>query len=244
MADRFPSLEEFDTAQIEVSGVSSFGAASENDFLSREKALLGDDANQFTTQDDSVAFMPEGDDDLLGGRDPISESGGGGDEELSAFESSFPAIDVRNNNIAPIETITETQLPFNQQSLREEVDEPDVIKKWREQRDVLLSERAARSEERKQETIKAAQQNIDEFYENYNTKKEKGIAQTRREAEEFLAAREDTSAGGTSWERIAKLVDLSGKGVKGGASGTDKARFRDLLISLKKDPNAPGASGY
>lgn len=41
--------------------------------------------------------MPEGDDDLLGGRDPISESGGGGDEELSAFESSFPAIDVRNN---------------------------------------------------------------------------------------------------------------------------------------------------
>ncbi|RKF63383.1 Clathrin light chain [Erysiphe neolycopersici] len=244
MADRFPSLEEFDTAQIEVPGVSSFGTASETDFLSREKALLGDDANLFTTQDDSVAFMPEGDGDLLGGRDPILESGDGGDEELSAFESSFPAIDVRNNNITPIETITDTQLSFNKLSLSEEIDEPEIIKKWREERYLLLSERAARSEERKQETIKAAQQNIDEFYENYNTKKEKSIAQTRREAEEFLAAREDTSAGGTSWERIAKLVDLSGKGVKGGASGTDKARFRDLLISLKKDPNAPGASGY
>lgn len=84
-------------AQIEVPGVSSFGTASENDFLSREKALLGDDANLFTTQDDSVAFMPEGDDNLLGGKDLISESGAGGDEELSAFESSFPAIDVRNN---------------------------------------------------------------------------------------------------------------------------------------------------
>lgn len=39
------------------------------------------------------------------------------------------------------------------------------------------------------------------------------------------------------------MVDLSGKGVKGGASGTGKERFRELLISLKKDSNAPGASG-
>lgn len=69
------------------------------------------------------------------------------------------------------------------------------------------------------------------------------IAQTRREAEEFLKNREDTSSGGTSWERIAKLVDLSGKGAKGGASGTGKERFRELLIGLKKDEKAPGASG-
>lgn len=55
--------------------------------------------------------------------------------------------------------------------------------------------------------------------------------------------REDTSAGGTSWERIAKLVDLSGKGAKGGASGTGKERFRELLTTLKKDEKAPGAAG-
>lgn len=59
-----------------------------------------------------------------------------------------------------------------------------------------------------------------------------------------MESREDTSAGGTSWERIAKLVDLSGKGTKGGASGTDKAKFRELLMSLKKDEKAPGATGY
>jgi hypothetical protein len=58
-----------------------------------------------------------------------------------------------------------------------------------------------------------------------------------------LANRENTSAGGTSWERIAKLVDLSGKGAKGGASGTGKERFRELLTGLRKDENAPGASG-
>ena len=69
------------------------------------------------------------------------------------------------------------------------------------------------------------------------------MAQTRKEAEEFMAGREDTSSGGTSWERIAKLVDLSGKGSKGGAAGTGKERFRELLVGLKKDEKAPGAGG-
>jgi hypothetical protein len=59
-----------------------------------------------------------------------------------------------------------------------------------------------------------------------------------------LEKREDTSAGGTSWERIAKLVDLSGKGARGGASGSEKAKFRELLMSLRKDEKAPGSTGY
>ena len=122
--------------------------------------------------------------------------------------------------------------------------EPEVITQWRERRDLGLSERAEKSTARQNETIKSAQQNIDDFYENYNAKKEKAIAATRRDAEEFLAKREDTAAGGTSWERIAKLVDLSGKGVRGGASGTGKERFRELLLSLRKDEKAPGATGY
>ena len=92
------------------------------------------------------------------------------------------------------------------------------------------------------------------------------MAKYRKDAEEFLAKREDTSSGGTSWERISKLVDLSGKGAKGmycffsfayrelwvyandrwigGAAGGGKEKFKQLLVDLKKDPNAPGASGY
>jgi len=49
-----------------------------------------------------------------------------------------------------------------------------------------------------------------------------------REAEEFLASRENTSAGGTAWERIAKLVDLSDKGARAGKS--DKTRFREYVV--------------
>jgi hypothetical protein len=145
--------------------------------------------------------------------------------------------------MAPGVAITASSYPQYPDTFSEEP-EPEIIRQWRERRDLALQEREERSEQKKAETIKEAQRNIDDFYENYNTKKEKMIAQTRREAEEFLATREDTSAGGTSWERIAKLVDLSGKGVQGGASGTGKERFRDLLMSLRKDERAPGAAGY
>ena len=54
---------------------------SADDFLAREKALLGDDANQFATGDDSAAFADDG--DLLGG---------GGHNTESTFESQFPDL--------------------------------------------------------------------------------------------------------------------------------------------------------
>ena len=119
-----------------------------------------------------------------------------------------------------------------------------MIKEWRERRDNQNAKRAEQFAAQREETIKEAQTNIDDFYENYNTKKEKGIAQTRKEAEEFVANREDTVSGGTSWDRIAKLVDVSGKGSKGGASGSGKERFREMLLGLRKDEKAPGATGY
>jgi hypothetical protein len=124
-----------------------------------------------------------------------------------------------------------------------EEDEPEVIKEWRESRDAANTKRAQQFARQREETIKEARQNIDDFYDNYNVKKEKGIAQTRKEAEQFLANREDTVSGGTSWERIAKLVDTSGKGAKGGAAGSGKEKFREMLVSLKKDEKAPGAQG-
>lgn len=245
MAERFPSLEEFDSgAQTEPKGDSGFdldftSPTGGDDFLSREKQVLGDDANLFASGNDSAAFVEAGDDDLLGN----SIRGQTGGEEITEFESSFPDISNQNENVAPGGTITNTSQYQSYASYEEEA-EPPVITEWRERRDAALAARAEKSERKKAETIKAAQQNIDDFYENYNSKKEKTIAQTRREAEEFLASRQDTSSGGTSWERIAKLVDLSGKGAKGGASGTGKERFRELLISLKKDEKAPGAAGY
>jgi len=148
--------------------------------------------------------------------------------------------------MAPGGTVTgiPTATSYPPPVFEEPEDEPEVIKEWRAKRDAQIARRDELSAQKRDDTIKKAQQDIDDFYDEYNNKKEKGLAQTKREAEEFLAGIDDTTAGGTSWERIAKLVDLSGKGSAGGASGTGKERFRELLLSLKKDEKAPGGSGY
>ncbi|KAL2135356.1 hypothetical protein VTI74DRAFT_8882 [Chaetomium olivicolor] len=236
MADRFPSLEDFDSgAQTEIKDASD--APSASNFLEREKAILGEDANQFATVEDA-GF--DDDNDLLGGGG-VSSPGNN-----AAFESQFPDISSPNQGVAPGGTITGPSVSYNSgyQPYTEEEEEPEVIKEWREKRDAQIAKRQEQFAQQRAETIAEAQQNIDDFYENYNNKKEKMIAQTRKEAEQFLASREDTTSGGTSWERIAKLVDVSGKGAKGGAAGSGKERFRELLMSLKKDEKAPGAEGY
>lgn len=51
-----------------------------DDFLAREKAMLGDDADQFATAQDASALEPS--DDLLGG----------GEQPQATFESQFPDL--------------------------------------------------------------------------------------------------------------------------------------------------------
>lgn len=249
MADRFPSLEDFDEGHTEIRAPIA-GSTDAASFLERERAALGDDADLFTSAHDNIATVEDaGEDDLLGGGSGNFISNGN-DDELSGFESSFPAIDTSNDHMAPGGAITGlSYLPGAPTSsysapVYQQEEEPEVIKAWREKRAAEISTRDEISVSKKQSTIKEAQQALDDFYDNYNDKKEKNIAQTRREAEEFLNSRDDTTAGGTSWERIGKLVDLSGKGPRGGAGGSGKERFRELLVSLRKDEKAPGATGY
>ncbi|KAJ5959184.1 Clathrin light chain [Penicillium vulpinum] len=239
MADRFPSLEDFSEGQTEVAAPQG---TTEDDFLARERAALGEDADQFATSQDHVASGQNvGADDLLGADDePV--------EEISQFESSFPSVATQNQNerVAPGGTITGSGSPFPRtgyQSAQEPEDEGDAVREWREKRDAEIARRAEVSTEKKAATVKKAQEDIDDFYVSYNNKADKNRSHARAEAEQFLANREDTSAGGTSWERIAKLVDVSGKGSAGGASGSGKERFRELLIDLRKDQDAPGSTG-
>ncbi|KAF3483636.1 clathrin light chain [Arthroderma uncinatum] len=245
MADRFPALDDITGDEpVPSPGPGNNAGEDDSDFLARERAALGDDADQFISAGDNnrPSVTVEDDDDLLGG---------GGDDMMthdnnSGFESSYPAIESQNENMAPGGTITGVDTPFQSSyspNNQEPEEESEAVREWRQKRDAELSRRAEASSEKKAATVSKAQQDIDDYYESYNKRTDKARERTRTEAEEFLANREDTAAGGTSWERIAKLVDVSGKGVKGGASGSGKERFREMLLELKKDEKAPGASG-
>jgi hypothetical protein len=71
------------------------GDGTEQNFLDRERAALGDDADLFATPADKIATVEEGEDDLLGGDFSAPTGGTQGEEDLD-FASSFPAIDNRN----------------------------------------------------------------------------------------------------------------------------------------------------
>lgn len=71
----------------------------DDDFLTRERAALGDDAAQFASSGDNphgAATVEDEDDDLLGGGD--SYGGGNAEgEQVDEFESSFPALDTNSS---------------------------------------------------------------------------------------------------------------------------------------------------
>ncbi|KIW24471.1 uncharacterized protein PV07_10182 [Cladophialophora immunda] len=247
MADRFPSIEDIDAGETDVRPDPS----AQGSFLERERALLGEDADLFNANDrPGAATVEDGDDDLLGGDGdftaaPTQPSGGDGQQDLDDFESSFPAIDTRNESVAPGGTITDSTSfgGYTNYTAPAQDEDTEPIREWRAKRDAEIARRDEASQRKKEETISTAQKDIDSFYESYNRKVDKQKAQTAKEAEEFLAKREDTTAGGTAWERIAKLVDLSGKGQSGGGDGSSKKRMRELLLSLKADKDAPGVAG-
>lgn len=63
---------------------------TEDDFLARERAVLGDDAEQFATPQDHVTDGLEGGDDLLGGNEVPHET--------TAFAASYPPVETQTQN--------------------------------------------------------------------------------------------------------------------------------------------------
>ncbi|KAK5006808.1 hypothetical protein LTR28_006059 [Elasticomyces elasticus] len=102
MAERFPSLDEFDTGATDGPALTSNDADPDADFLARERALLGDDANLFASPTDNAATVEDGDDDLLGGgytdggAHGSSGNMGGFEDDMGGFESSFPSLQSGN----------------------------------------------------------------------------------------------------------------------------------------------------
>lgn len=101
MADRFPSIEDIDAGETEVR--SGEPSATEGDFLARERAALGEDADLFATSNDqqqtTAASVEDDDDDLLGGGpdDAIPHHQHQASGDLDGFESSFPEISTQND---------------------------------------------------------------------------------------------------------------------------------------------------
>ncbi|KAF9345186.1 hypothetical protein BGX26_003426 [Mortierella sp. AD094] len=248
------------------------------DFLAREQAILGGDADFLATLSSGTGVTSPskiGDDfessfpsfaehessltspPISGRANDVSTptiAVAADDDEFGAFNTDYPAIEITDSIPAsqafaasiPIQATGasggfRSPSPSLNRGPQFAPEVPAVVKEWREKQATIVAEKDERSEVKRQETIGAAHEAIDRFYEDYNQKKAKLLAENRDKEAEFLAKRDDVSSG-TQWERINRHLDNSPAAVAAAlkAGRRDTSRMRDLLRDLEKDPNAPG----
>ncbi|KDE03477.1 hypothetical protein MVLG_06039 [Microbotryum lychnidis-dioicae p1A1 Lamole] len=178
--------------------------------------------------------------------------------ELAAFEQDYPEIELpsqqsngfnsssNKNNL--FHSSQSPSTPAFQPGTAAPASEQDseFIQSWRVKQKEEIARREEASTAKREETIVKAQHAIDNFYKEYNQKKEKNIAANKEEEAAFNAAQTDALAKGTTWERVCALVDLNDSRSKTSTkSKNDLTRFKEVLLSLKREgENAPGAAGY
>ncbi|GBB93492.1 hypothetical protein RclHR1_02180034 [Rhizophagus clarus] len=246
MADfisEFPALEDFPIS-------SNTNANLESDFLAREQALLGADAALFSNSNHTITTSNELDDfpDITSPSTsnvlspPVSNTSiVNSVSDYSAFHSEFPPVEAlysNSNGKVPHSLSSDNNIHDTEE------EEPEIIRQWKERQREIIAQRDEASETKKRETLSIARDAIDKFYEEYNEKKARTHEQNKQDEETFLRERDDLTSG-TSWERICKQVDLSTAQSKSTNKHVkDVSRFKELLLSLKKDEKAPGAGGY
>ncbi|GAC96928.1 clathrin light chain [Pseudozyma hubeiensis SY62] len=192
------------------------------------------------------------------------------DDEVGKFEQNFPELDdgpstntngasyhddaddlmsapaAAHSRAAPTSTMPTSAPTY---SYQEPTEEPEAVRQWREAQNDAIAKRDAEEERKKAEAISKAEQDIDNFYAEYNAKKEKNIAANKENDAKFQEQRTRELAEGTTWDRITKLVELKNSQSKtiarAGPGSSDLTRMKELYLKLRREgERAPGAAGY
>ncbi|KAJ3588453.1 hypothetical protein NHX12_012045 [Muraenolepis orangiensis] len=113
--------------------------------------------------------------------------------------------------------------------------EPESLRKWREEQKERLEELDSASKTAEAEWKEKAKKELEEWHVHQNEQMEKNKANNRASEEALMAESDggDTGAPGTEWERVARLCDFNPKTNK---QAKDVSRMRSVLISLKQTP--------
>ncbi|NP_001083386.1 clathrin, light chain B L homeolog [Xenopus laevis] len=110
--------------------------------------------------------------------------------------------------------------------------EPESLRKWREEQKKRLEELDAASKVTEQEWREKAKKDLDEWYQRQSEQTEKNKV-SNRASDEAMASDTKEEETGTEWEKVARLCDFNPKSSK---QSKDVSRLRSVLISLKQTP--------
>ncbi|KAL6268131.1 hypothetical protein P5V15_001222 [Pogonomyrmex californicus] len=194
------------------------------EFLAREQDQLAGLEDDITPMAVTLAAAAGHNEDDLSGKFGNLKVGPGGDAE-----GSFEIIDT-------ISQSTEAQIPPTASEPVPPIkEEPEKIKKWREEQKTRLEEKDAEEEKKKEEWREAAKKELEEWYKHHAEAINK-TKSTNRNAEKQFVAEADEVEPGTEWERIAKLCEFNPKSSR---TSKDVSRMRSIILQLKQTPPTP-----
>ncbi|XP_077121806.1 clathrin light chain B isoform X2 [Ranitomeya variabilis] len=112
------------------------------------------------------------------------------------------------------------------------IQEPESLRKWREEQKVRLEELDAAAKVTEQEWREKAKKDLEEWYLRQSEQIEKNKV-TNRASDEALVSETKDEDTGSEWDRVARLCDFNPKSSK---QSKDVSRLRSVLISLKQTP--------
>ena len=226
MADKFPEIDDTTAGAGDV--------APGSDFLSREKEVLGD---EFSTANDAEVLKETGDDD------------DDEEEEFEDFKSQFPEVGGAAEAAEEAHAALDHDAGATEHAVVNKfgdlkLDESEHVQEWKKTRELEVAKRDEIAERKLKEVKAEAEKAIDDFYENYNNKKDDAIAETKKAEAAFLEKRDSFLEHGTLWDRAVELLKLDRNSDAVDTENLrDKTKFRDLLLALKGKENVPGAAG-
>jgi len=111
--------------------------------------------------------------------------------------------------------------------------EPEKIRKWREDQAERLAKKDADEEKKKAEWRETARRELEDWYRHRDEQVEKSRKLNRESEDAFVTERDEKKPGG-EWERIGRLCDFNPKSSRSGAK--DVSRMRSILLQLKQNP--------
>lgn len=107
---------------------------------------------------------------------------------------------------------------------------PSPMQKWNEEWQATLQARKEEENAMKAEMVEAARIALEEFQRDREAKREAKMAKNREDEQAKLEAIEADLENDNSWQRVCKMVDLTGT-----EGGEDTKRMRDVFIVLKNE---------
>ncbi|KAM9833336.1 clathrin light chain B [Syngnathus typhle] len=110
--------------------------------------------------------------------------------------------------------------------------EPESLRKWREEQKARLEALDSASKEAEAEWREKAKKELEDWHVHQSEQMEKNKTNNRA-SEEALLAESEGDGPASAWERVAHLCDFNPKTNK---QAKDVSRMRSVLISLKQSP--------